>query len=202
MKLLKSAKALYIILCVIFIAVGVGLVVRPEASLKAVSRVVGVLVTAFGVVRIMGYFADDLYGLAFQFDLALGIFAIVSGVVFLTRSELLISIFPAAIGAFVLINGLFSVRSAIGAKRFGLARWKTLFAFAVLTVLVGAALVFNPYAGAKIMTRFAGIAFAASGSEKLVAAISAIKTKKNKRAAGPAEADYVEIKSSEDDWKR
>lgn len=42
-------------------------------------RVIGAVSLFYGVSKILGYFSHDLYNLAFQFDLALGVFTLIFG---------------------------------------------------------------------------------------------------------------------------
>lgn len=193
MKLLKGTKWIYAALCSLFVLIGIGLVIFPEISAAAVGYIVGGLVLAFGIIRIIGYFTNDLYKIAFQFDLALGIFASIVGIAFLLHPKWLVSALPISLGLLILVNGLFSVQSAIDAKKFGISRWKLLLFFAVATVIIGVILVFNPYRTALVITRLSGVAIAVSGIEKLIVALSTINTKKSKSFSEPIEVEYKEV---------
>ncbi len=198
MKLLKSTKWLYMVFCILFVAVGVVFVIWPEMSVSAIGYIIGAITLVFGIIRIIGYFTDDLYSIAFQFDLALGIFAVIVGIAFLTHPHWLFSAMPLSLGIFFLINGLFSVQSAIDAKRFGIRRWRIMLACAVVGAAFGILLIFNPFKSAVVMMRLTGIAFAVSGIEKLIVALITIKTKKNNKIE-PIEVDYVEVKTGKGD---
>ena len=106
MKLVKYSKWIYCAVCILFIALGVCLTVYPSISVTVMSYIFGAVALAFGIIKIVGYFADDLYGLVFQFDLALGIFSAVLGVLFIVRPKWLMTALPLAFGVFVLINSL------------------------------------------------------------------------------------------------
>ena len=68
--------------------------------------------TVFGVVRIIGYFSNDLYRLAFQYDLELGILSAALGVTTLLYPERIMNVMAAALGlvslALVLLNTVLS----------------------------------------------------------------------------------------------
>lgn len=193
MKFLKRTKTVYIVLCGLFVLLGTGLAVFPKFFTDSVGYVVGALMLLFGIVRIVGYFTNDLYKIAFQFDLALGIFASIVGISFLIHPKWLISALPLSLGLLILVSGLFSVQSAIDAKKFGIKRWALLLIFAVLTVSAGLLLIFNPYTTAIVVTRLYGVAIAATGIEKLVVALNTIKTKKSKSYSRPIEVEYEEV---------
>lgn len=198
MKLLKSTKWIYMIFCILFIAVGAVFIILPEISVSAVGYIIGAIILLFGIIRIIGYFTDDPYSIAFQFDLALGIFAVIVGAVFLLHPHWLFSALPLSMGIFFLINGLFSVQSAVDAKRFGIRRWWIMLAFAIIGAAFGILLILNPFKSAVVMMRLTGIAFVASGIEKLIVAAITIKTKRRNKLE-PIEVDYVEVKTGKGD---
>ena len=80
----------------------------------------GAVSIVFGIIKLMGYFSKDVYRLAFQFDLALGIAMIVLGAVEVIRPRLLLGLLPVVLGIIVLVDGLFKIQTALDSKRFGL----------------------------------------------------------------------------------
>ncbi len=79
MELIMKAKSAYIAVSVIMLILGFILIISPEMSLSVLCFTVGLVLLLFGVVKLVGYFSKDLYRLAFQFDLALGIFMLIFG---------------------------------------------------------------------------------------------------------------------------
>ena len=86
-----------------FMGVGAYLLVHP-GLLPAVCTLLGVVFVSYGAVKLMGYFSDDLYRLAFQFDLGVGILTILVGCVLLLRPRDRLALLPMVIGAFVLVD--------------------------------------------------------------------------------------------------
>ena len=72
-KAIRIAKISYIILSSLFIVLGVGLIALRDLSVSLIGIAAGVMLIAFGIVKLIGYFSKDLYRLAFQFDLSLGL---------------------------------------------------------------------------------------------------------------------------------
>ena len=72
---IKGIKNMYSVLTACLIIVGLVLLAIPGIALNAVCIIFGIYLIIYGVVKIIGYFAKDVYQLAFQFDLALGIVA-------------------------------------------------------------------------------------------------------------------------------
>lgn len=197
MKLVKYSKWIYCAVCVLFIAMGVCLTVYPEISVTVMSSIFGTVALAFGIIKIVGYFSDDLYGLVFQFDLALGLFSSVLGVLFLLRPKWLMTALPLAFGVFVLINSLFSIQSAVDAKKFGLRKWWLMLLLSLIAAVAGLVLIFEPEKSGIIWVVITGISFIISGAEKLVVALFAIRTPKKGSKMSPITVEYTEISEEE-----
>ena len=78
-KAIRIAKISYIILSSLFIVLGVGLIALRDLSVSLIGIAAGVMLIAFGIVKLIGYFSKDLYRLAFQFDLSLGLMLVGAG---------------------------------------------------------------------------------------------------------------------------
>ncbi len=188
MKLIRCAKAGYIVSAVAFIALGLILTIWPEMSMITISYAAGAIVLASGIVRIAGYFSKDLYSLAFQFDLALGIFTVLIGIVFLLHPQWLISAIPFFVGIFVLVNGLFTFQTSLDSKRFGMKYWWVMLIFSVLSSALGIVLIIDPFTGAGVLTILIGVTMMCTGIEKLFLALYTIVIKKKNKHG----SDYIE----------
>lgn len=86
-KVLRAAKPSYIAMSIAFCVSGILLMLFPGVSVSVVGVTAGIMLIAFGLVKLMGYFSKDLYQLAFQFDLAFGVLLAVLGVVVLVSPD-------------------------------------------------------------------------------------------------------------------
>lgn len=68
-KALRAAKTSYIIMSAAFCVSGILLILFPEISVSMVGITAGIMLIAFGVVKLSGYFSKDLYQLAFSLTL-------------------------------------------------------------------------------------------------------------------------------------
>ncbi len=180
MKLVRCAKTGNIISGAAFCILGIILTFFPEVSLSLLCRTAGAVMLISGIVRIIGYFSKDLYYLAFQFDFALGILSVLFGGVLFFRPSWLISAFQIFMGAFVLINGLFALQTAMDSKRFGMKYWWILLAISVLSSVTGFAVIVNPFKSAAAVTVLVGITLLFVGAEKIFVSVYTIVTKKTK----------------------
>jgi uncharacterized membrane protein HdeD (DUF308 family) len=175
MKTIKQAKWIYIIISILFCAAGILLVLRPATSARVICGVLGVMALIYGAIKILGYFSRDIYGLAFQFDLALGILMLALGLIMLIIPDKVISFLPFVVGIFVLIDGVFRVQTSIDARRFGLGKWWLIFLGAVLCIIAGLLLMLNPFSSAMVLTVIVGIAIFVDGLQNLFNAIYTVK---------------------------
>lgn len=143
-KPLRAAKGLYIVLSAALCLMGLLLIIVPDFSAQLVGILCGVLLVAFGIVRLVGYFSKDLYRLAFQYDLTSGILLILLGIIMLCNPSSLMTVVCVVLGFFILTDRLFKIQIALDAKRFGLSKWFLILALAVLTAILGGILMFRP----------------------------------------------------------
>jgi uncharacterized membrane protein HdeD (DUF308 family) len=133
-----------------------------------------------GGAKLLGYFSNDLYRLAFQFDFAIGLFILIlAGLIFLS-AERTINLLPVIFGIYVLLDGLLKLQTGIDARRFGISRWLAIMLTAVVLCLTGLVVVISGY---YISARppMLGIALMADGAENIwiTAYTVRVRTKKS-----------------------
>ena len=143
--------------------------------MKTICYVIGVTAVICGVVKMVGYFINDSYGLAFQFDFALGIITILVALTLFIYPKGIVSFVDILLGLFVLIDGAFKLQTSIEAKSFGINRWWIILLTALLTVVAGMILVLNPYSSMLMLTRLLGVAFILDGVLNLIVALYTVK---------------------------
>lgn len=146
--IVKQAKIINLIIHS-FMAV-IGLFLLLFTGLTPVQEVIliSVLCILVGAAKILGYFSNDLYRLAFQFDFASGLFLIIIGIRFAILGwmapdpqEEISRLF----GIYVLIDGLLKLQTAFDAKKFGISKWLIMLLTALLVVGVGVMSLVAPY---------------------------------------------------------
>ena len=130
---MQTAKAGYIVISAVLGLLGIFLMRQPDVSTAAVGTAAGVLLVIFGIIRLIGYFSRDLYRLAFQFDLAVGILLLILGIILLTKPQDLLHFLCVVTGMYVTADGLMKLQTAHDAHRFGIASWWMILAAALLT---------------------------------------------------------------------
>lgn len=172
---LKIARNGYIVMAVIFCALGIFLMADPEGAMKIICVLAGILFIADGIIKIIGYFSRDFYCLAFQFDLGFGILMIAMGVLILVRRESLLRLIFVIFGLLILADALLRIQMSVEAKKFGLNLWWGILIIAVVTGVFGMLLLIDPAGGAKLTVIFTGIAFLLEGILKLCVVIYTVR---------------------------
>lgn len=174
-NMIRAAKAGYIVLSAVLSALGVMMLTRPGYSAELISRVVGIVLIVFGVFKLIGYWSRDLYRLAFQHDLAMGILVIALGLVLSLRPNWAMNALCTILGIEIITDGLFKVQTALDARRFGLNTWWLILALAVAAGGIGIALLILPAAGGQTLVQLLGASLIAQGLLNLCVALCAVK---------------------------
>lgn len=135
--IVKQAKISNLIIYSFMVAVGLAMLIFREIPTNVEMIILSVLCILVGGAKILGYFSNDLYRLAFQFDLAIGLFLAIIGVLTLivgSKDPLgTVRLF----GIYIFIDGLLKLQTAFDAKKFGIARWLVILLTAILMAGVG-----------------------------------------------------------------
>ena len=178
---MKVAKIGYIAISVLSLVLGVVLIAKPDISMKTVGTVLGVIMIAFGIVKLVGYFSKDLFRLAFEYDLAAGILMILIGTVLVSNPARALEFFCTVLGILVLADGLFKIQISIDSKRFGIRLWWLILATAIITGALGVALIFAPEESVRLMTVLLGVTLLCDGILNISTMLTAVKIVNNQR---------------------
>ena len=121
--------------------------VLPEVPPMAVCISSGIILTAYGIIKIIGYLSDDLYCLAFQYDLGCGLFLIVLGVIVLVFHVRVRQYLQPALGMLILLDGLMTIQTSKDSRKFGLETWHLILICAMLAGVLGALVVIKAFWG-------------------------------------------------------
>ena len=196
MRFIKRAKAAYISTCAAIAVIGLILILFPEISMLAVCYILGIAAIVFGIVKITGYFSADPYGLAFQFDFAFGVIAILLGLVVIIHPGNIMALVPVIMGIYFMIDGIMKIQTAVDAERFGVRSWWLILVSAIVTGGIGILLLVNPFESAVALTVLLGITLLADGISNIW--IAAYTVKAIKKEIHTDDKIYVETSNRED----
>lgn len=171
----RIAKIGYITVSVIFCIVGILFISRPNVSIQILSTILGAIMIIFGGIKITGYFSKDLFRLAFQYDLELGIILAILGIIVILNPFETIAFIFIATGIAILVDSIFKIRIAIDAKNFGIDSWRLIVVLALITSAIGILLIFRPWDSAAFLTIILGVSLLSEGILNIFVAVDTVK---------------------------
>lgn len=178
----KSAKIINVISAGLMSLAGLLLLVIPDLETMVAQRIVlGTLFGLTGAAKIFGYFSNDLYRLAFQFDLAIGIFCILLTLLTELMPEYAFGTLPLIFAAYVSLDGLLKIQTSIDARRFGMKSWIVMLITAVMLFGAGGFALGAVLAQLLRPNAVVGIALMADGLENIWITASTVRIRARKK---------------------
>ncbi|MGN1181620.1 MAG: DUF308 domain-containing protein [Faecalibacillus sp.] len=145
MKKLQIARYGYILISIIFYIAGITYMVLSGISPLTLCIVSGIILIIYGAIKIIGYLSNDLYNLAFQYDLGCGMFLIVLGIIALVRNEQIINYLSIGLGVLILLDSFLKIQTSRDAKVFGLETWNRILGISILAGVFGILAIVRPF---------------------------------------------------------
>ena len=164
-NIVKEVRVTHVIVSALLFFSGIFLIARPDIGGFAARWLVGANLIRTGVVRILGYFSNDLYRLAFQYDLAIGGLAAILGVLIFMYPHKVTELLPYVLGTYVILDGLFKLQTAFDAKQFGMRKWIGLLVSAAAVSVCGIAVLVGATAWNRVM--LTGVALSVDAAENI-----------------------------------
>lgn len=164
-NIVKEVRVIHVIVSALLFFSGLFLIVWPDIGGHAARWLVGANFVLVGVVRALGYFANDLYRLAFQYDLAVGGVSAILGVLLFFYPENVPTLLPYVMGTYILFDGLLKLQTAFDARQFGMKKWVGLLSSAIAVVVCGIVVVVGASGWNRVV--LTGIALAVDAAENI-----------------------------------
>ena len=145
LKQVRMARNGYVLLSVIFYIIGIVYMVVPFISPMTLCIVGGIILIIYGAVKIMGYFSDDRYCLAFQYDLACGLLLVALGIIVLACNMRVYQHLFSGLGLLILLDALLKIQISKDAQVFGLESWKQILICSIIAGVLGALIIIKPF---------------------------------------------------------
>lgn len=152
-KFFKSS----IVSSVLLMILGWLLIFKSEATVIIISYIVGGGLIALGVVALLRYIKETKENKATELDILYGIITMILGVLVISNPKTLASIIPFVLGVCIVVNSSVKIQYAIELKNDNNKLWKATMIVATLCAICGVVLIFNPFAGAQVITKAIGI---------------------------------------------
>ncbi len=156
MERLKSLKWNHIIEALIMIAIGAVLIFWSNATLVIMARALAVLLILAGSVMVISYFVHKEKTLVMSGGFALGVVVVAIGVWIFIRPDTFTDLIPKLFGVFIFLSGLMNLWQTISLIRYKYAYWWVSLILALITVGIGAFLLFYSSVAKELLVKFIG----------------------------------------------
>ena len=165
--MLKAIRNSLVLLALLYIVLGVVLILFPATSLNLACLLIGAVTLLYGVVRIFGYTRAGEEE-ASRLELAFGIVLAALGVFLLVCPQLLVSLIPIALGAYLLVDSFSAIKRSLEWKSLGFSRWWVSFLVSLVLALFGLVMILRPFTLVANLVVFIGVGFLFDGVFTLV----------------------------------
>ena len=156
----KNKRINALVLCLGELLIGILLLVKPVGFTSGIIIAIGVALMLRGVMDIVSYFKAGAAEAAKQRGLAKGVVSLLLGFVCSFMTNWLMTAFPFVgmiYGIMLVLLGVEKVQTAVDQKRLGISKWYMAAISAVISVVCGAIIMFNPFTTTVYMWMFTGI---------------------------------------------
>lgn len=162
MEEIKSFHKNFIILSVFYVIAGIVLLFWPEMSLELFCKVLGIGMLIAGLTHIIIYFTKDHLLTIMQMDLVIGVLCVSFGAFLLLHPDFVQMALPFVVGVLFMMGGIIKLQNALDLRHLQFRFWKAVLFFAVLMLLLGAVLIYNPFRN-EILMLYIGISLILEG---------------------------------------
>lgn len=130
--------------------------------------------------KFLGYFSNDLYRLAFQFDFAWGVYCAILALAMIFIPTQTAETLPLLLVVYVILDSLLKMQITFDAYRFGMKSWVAILVTSLALLLIGAFAILNLYCSWVAPSLSVGLALLFDGAQNiwLTAGLVRIRTKK------------------------
>ncbi len=142
---------------IFLLLLGLLLFFKSSATLMGISYLIGGVLIAVGVIAIINFLRNSTKDIFNQLNIVYGIVSIVAGIFLVTVPEFIGSIIPIVVGIAVIISSSFKVQQALVLKNIGSNYFWPSLIMAIICLVCGVVILFNPFTSAVVVTRVIGL---------------------------------------------
>ena len=141
----------------VILVLGLLLFFKSSVTLMGISYIFGGLIIAIGVLAIVRFISNNHSDISNQLNIVYGIICIISGIFFIEKPEIIGSIIPVVMGIGIIISSSLKIQQSFNLKSLNSSYFFWSFVTALLSLICGVVLLFNPFKVAVIITKVIGI---------------------------------------------
>lgn len=160
---LKKTKLNFVLMAIIYILFGLMFLIRPDITNKIIVIILGLIITLYGIFKIVAHIRSDISQRFQGFNLGIGITTLLIGLFFLIKPETIVSMFGAILGIFLFIHGAINFQHAFNLKDIEYEKWWLSAIFGLIAICFGFYGILNPGAISPAFSIIIGLGLIISG---------------------------------------
>lgn len=153
----------WIISSILEVALGIILILKPQEFTELIFNIFGIVLIIVGIVNALKYFRTEKEIAIFEHSLTSGIIMILIGTIIIIAKTTLIEWVTIIYGIVILISGIRKVQLTADLIRINEHIWPIACIEAVISVVLGALIIANPFTAVKTLWMFIGISIIING---------------------------------------
>lgn len=201
MDFLRSTAKQMIITAVIYAALGVFFILKPDTAFITIGKILAVAILIIGLARIAFYFSDKNFLGIQRNGLTVGLVTSIVAVFLLVKPEFTATLVGFALGFAVILAGIMQFQNALDLKHFNQTNWGILLVIGLIEIVLGVIALIDPFGADRTLIFVIGIFLCICAVCKMLSVIFVGKGVHNlKKAVKDADAvDVTEDSSVADD---
>ncbi len=141
------------------IVIGLLFIIFPADSMRIICYVAGAVLLVLGVYKIIVYFASGMR----ETSLAAGVALIAVGILLFVKPDIIAEFLTVLFGIVLIVDGVLKVQQAVTLARMKVRSCWWVLTVAVITLVLGLVIAFDPFSSSKALMVFIGISLIADG---------------------------------------
>lgn len=139
-KLLKRSSWTDIVISMIFVIMGILLVAKPEATVGAISVILGIVFISMGTLKLIEYYTSDTKE---DWLLTIALVTVIFGIIIIFASDSILAFFRVILGIWIIITGVMDLQTILIWKQVKSPYWTLSLFFTLLMILAGIIILVN-----------------------------------------------------------
>lgn len=163
MEALKKIKWDMIAASVVCTALGIILVVFPEAVNEMITYILSAGLFVVSAFEFYNYFKQSAENTMYGNSLVFAVASLILGIVVLAKREFIISLVPMFLGILIIVSGVKKLQNSFDLLRLKISGWLAVMILAAVNIIFGTVMVVYSFESATVITILIGVGLIYSG---------------------------------------
>lgn len=146
-----------LLISLLLIAFSFFLIFKPVQSITIIMSILGLIIIAIGIVKMISYFTAHKEYRLYNFDLVQGIICIIAGGVIIFKPTIIFTFLQFIVGIWMIIQSIVKIQISLNLRTLSSKYWIATLILSILTLILGLVILFNPFATTIALTTICGI---------------------------------------------